>query len=351
MAPILLVFQIMAAGSVRGLEPGPCAGVRVLSVSRRSAVPGDVFVLTGSFGERLPIKVPSVNRGNGRALEVLDWTPSALSVRLPRGLAVGRHKVGLYCYYDGAIFSSGWHDLDVDEGAAPPFVAASPDLPPALPEDPRLLLGLGQSLWTQGLYEGCAVAYEKAASVFKVQGDVQREARARHGRSLALERLGRQDEADNEQNAAADLHWEALLAAPPGEVPRLESEYADIGYGAAQIAMRRGLLSRASEIHRIRLDIFTRHRNVSGQATAWQGLARSAAAGGRHGEAAGFFERAAELYRQADNPHGVKACEEAARLSRLGGGLGLSPAGAAAQRGRRGGLEDRVSGDREAADE
>ncbi|OGR92484.1 MAG: hypothetical protein A2V88_01100 [Elusimicrobia bacterium RBG_16_66_12] len=308
-------------GPARGAEPGPCAGIQTKSVSPLSAVPGEVVELTGTFGERLPIKVPSVNMGNGHPMEVVRWTTERLTLRLPRRLAPGRHKIGVYCYYDGAGFSSGWLDLDVAAGAPPPDIPAPESLPTELPEDPSMLLGLGQAFWTQSRYQDCAAAYGRAAEAFKASADPQREARARSGRSLALKLMGRQEESDDEQNAAADLHWQALLAAPSDEVPRLEREYTDIGYHAAEIALRHGLHAEAERIHRIRLDIFERARDASGQATAWQGLARAAAGVKNHAEAAERFDRASALYREAGNPHGVKACDEAARAARKALGL------------------------------
>ena len=311
-----LTLPLLAWGFVQAAEIGPCAGMTTRSVSPLSAAPGEVVELEGAFGERLPIKVPSVNMGSGHAAEVVNWTPERLTLRLPRRLTPGRHKIGVYCYHDGGSFSSGWRDLEVTAGAPPPGAPAPEALPAELPEDPSTLLGLGQAFWTQNRYQDCAAAYGKAAAAFKASGDVQREARARSGRSLALKFMGRQDESDEEQNAAADLHWQAMLKAPREDVPRLEREYANIGYAAAEIAMRHGLFAEAERIHRIRLDIFERARDVSGQATAWQGLAHAAAGAKNHFEAAQRFDRASALYREAGNPHGVKACDADAAAAR-----------------------------------
>lgn len=314
--PIALLLSLPTLSFALSPERGPCADVQTSAVSPLSAAPGEVVELTGTFGERLAIKVPSVNMGNSHPMEVVDWTPSRLTLRLPRNLRPGVHKIGVYCYYDGGGFSSGWLDLDVAAGTRPSHVPAPESSPAELPEDPSMLLGLGQAFWTQKRYQDCAAAYGKAAAAFKTSGDVEREARARSGRSLALKFLGRQEESDEEQNAAADLHWQVLLAAPREDVPRLEREYADVGYHAAEIALRHGVYDEAERIHRIRLDIFERARDVSGQATAWQGLARASSGMKNRAEAAERFDRASALYGQAGNPHGVKACDEAARSER-----------------------------------
>ena len=311
-----LALPLLSWGVVHAAELGPCAGMTTRSVSPLSAAPGEAVELEGAFGERLPVKVPSVNMGNGHPAEVVSWTPERLTLRLPRKLKPGIHKIGVYCYYDGGSFSSGWRDLEVTAGAPPPGAPAPEALPAELPEDPLTLLGLGQAFWTQNRYQDCAAGYGKAAAAFKALGDVQREARARSGLSLALKYMGRLEESDEAQNAAADLHWQAMLKAPREDAPRLEREYANIGYAAAEIAMRHGLYTEAERIHRIRLDIFERARDVSGQATAWQGLARAAAGAKHHVDAAMNFERASALYREAGNPHGVKACDEAALAER-----------------------------------
>lgn len=314
---IALLLSLPALSFALRPERGPCADVRTSAVSPARAVPGEVVELTGTFGERMAVKVPSVNMGNGHVMETVDWTPGRLTLRLPRDLKPGLHKIGVYCYYDGGSFSSGWLDLEISAGAPPPpGVPAPAALPVELPEDPSLLLGLGQAFWTQDRYQDCAAAYAKAAAAFKASGDFEREARARSGRSLALKFMRRQEESDVEQNAAADLHWQALVAAPREEVPRLEREYADVGYHAAEIAMRHGVYAEAERIHRIRLDIFERARDVSGQATAWQGLARAASGAKNHADAAERFERASALYHEAGNPHGVKACDAAALAER-----------------------------------
>lgn len=318
MIPVVLASHLLALGLAQGAEPGPCAGLQVRAVDRRSAAPGEVVELEGAFGERLPIKVPSVNKGNSHPMEVVGWTPSLLSVRLPPGLLPGLHKIGVSCYYDGGHFSSGWLDLDVIEGkttTAPP----PPDIdvhPPQLQQDPRLLLGLGQAFWMRRRYHDCAEAYGQAAEAFNALGDLEREARARYGRSLALAALGRQEEGEEEQGRAAGLYWTAMHGASGDDLRRLELEYADVGYHVARIDQRRGLFAEAERVHGIRLDIFQRRGDVSGQATAWQGLAEVAAADKRPREAAERFDRAAELYRQAGNPHGVKACRAGALAER-----------------------------------
>lgn len=132
------------------------------------------------------------------------------------------------------------------------------------------------------------------------------------GRSIALEQLDSGALSDAEHLAGMGLLWEAVLAASPQERRRLENEFADVGFWAARKARRDRQFNEVERIHRIRLEIFERWHDASGQATAWQGLGEAAADAGRHPEAAERYDRAATLYREAGNPHGAETCADAA---------------------------------------
>lgn len=152
--------------------------------------------------------------------------------------------------------------------------------------------------------------------------DYEREALQRKANAFTAERLAHVEEAAEEYASAAGFYYAAILAASrtdEREAWRLELEYANAGESLARLANQQGRFAEAENIQQIRLGIFERYKNVSGQAKAWQGLAETAELGRRHAEAAQRFDKAADFYRRFGNLQEAQNCElrsAAARKSR-----------------------------------
>lgn len=187
-------------------------------------------------------------------------------------------------------------------------------------QEPRANAGPGPTAPAQERREEHPPAAPEAR---RIDHDIEREARTRAQRALNAEAQGRSDEAEAEQEAVVRLYYAAIVAAnsrDPAEAWRLEVDYAKAAHFVAQAASRHGQFSQAEKIQNIRLDIFERHGNAEGQATAWQGLGEAAAGGQRYAEAAERFDKAAYLFRQAGNRSSSDSCElwaDANRRARL----------------------------------
>lgn len=95
---------------------------RVISLrglSKTSGAPGDTFEMRGVWGSQTG-KWPSINRGNSRDLEVLSWTPTNITVRIPADLSPGVYKVGVYWRKspgDSTMYGSTFRDFTVTTGS------------------------------------------------------------------------------------------------------------------------------------------------------------------------------------------------------------------------------------------
>jgi len=96
----------------------PC-NIELKSLSMQSGVPGDVFIMYGTWGISQGTKIPCINKGKMNRLTVLSWTDSALKVKIPAGLEPGIYKVGVYCSdpAKGSTYSSGWKDFNLGVAA------------------------------------------------------------------------------------------------------------------------------------------------------------------------------------------------------------------------------------------
>ena len=126
------VAGLLLAG-IPWFPAGAAEEPRVISLrglSRTSGAPGDTFEMRGVWGSQTG-KWPSINRGNARKLEVLSWTPTNITVRIPADLSPGVYKVGVYWRKspgDSTMYGSTFRDFTVTAGPAPP---AAPSEEPA----------------------------------------------------------------------------------------------------------------------------------------------------------------------------------------------------------------------------
>ncbi len=110
----LLLFTIGLNGQTKKYKP---CGISLKSLSRTSGAPGTVFKMVGTWGPRQGSKIPCINKGGMNKLIVLHWSNRVLKVKVPRGLAPGKYKVGVYCnsLSMGGSYSSGWKDFKVTD--------------------------------------------------------------------------------------------------------------------------------------------------------------------------------------------------------------------------------------------
>jgi len=91
-------------------QSGQSCGINLASLSKSSGYPGDTFEMNGTWGATQGTKIPCINMGGMNTLEVVTWTATKLTVRVPPGLAPGAYQVGVYCAMPGStpVSSSGW---------------------------------------------------------------------------------------------------------------------------------------------------------------------------------------------------------------------------------------------------
>jgi len=102
----------------------PLCKVNLASLSKTSGAPGDIFEMYGEWEDTQGAKTAAINMGSGHKLEILSWTSKALSVRIPKGLRPGAHKVGVYCNNPPHWQGSGFKDFMV---TAPAFEGVRKD--------------------------------------------------------------------------------------------------------------------------------------------------------------------------------------------------------------------------------
>jgi len=103
---LVLVGTAPALGGMAAAQPtvqkaqeargGQC-GILLVSLSKSSGVPGDTFAMNGTWGATQGTKTPRINKGAPHDLQVLAWTPTKLTVKIPLGLEPGVYKAGVYC--------------------------------------------------------------------------------------------------------------------------------------------------------------------------------------------------------------------------------------------------------------
>jgi hypothetical protein len=96
--------------------PGQNCGINLASLSKTSGFAGDTFEMNGTWGPTQGTKVPCINKGGENHLQVVSWTPTKLTVKIPATLAPGLYKVGVYCeeLQPGVTtHSSGWKDFEI----------------------------------------------------------------------------------------------------------------------------------------------------------------------------------------------------------------------------------------------
>jgi hypothetical protein len=114
-------------GEQPGAKPGQPCGINLVSLSKTSGYPDDTFEMNGTWGATQGTKLPCINKGTLNKLQVLTWTPTKLTVRIPMGLAPGAYKVGVYCepLQEGVTtYSSGWKDFEILEPRPMPDITS-----------------------------------------------------------------------------------------------------------------------------------------------------------------------------------------------------------------------------------
>lgn len=103
--------------NLKGKKPYKPCGIRFDRMSRASGAPGDVFTMYGQWGATQGTKLPCINKGGMNKLIVLNWTPTAIKVKIPHGLAPGMYRVGCYCQNPApsGTYGTTWKDFKVLE--------------------------------------------------------------------------------------------------------------------------------------------------------------------------------------------------------------------------------------------
>ena len=97
-------------------ESKPC-GIKLTSINKKSAKPGETIQLSGIWGKEQGEKVPAINDGYLNELIVLKWSNKKITAKIPEHLGPGIHKVGVYCAYRPGItiYSTFWYDFEIIE--------------------------------------------------------------------------------------------------------------------------------------------------------------------------------------------------------------------------------------------
>ncbi|MGD1146489.1 MAG: hypothetical protein ABR961_00890 [Thermoanaerobaculaceae bacterium] len=96
--------------------PGQNCLINLASLSKTSGYPGDTFEMVGTWGATQGTKIPCINKGGETHLQVVTWTATKLTVKIPLGLEPGMYKVGVYCeelQQGVSTYSSGWLDFEI----------------------------------------------------------------------------------------------------------------------------------------------------------------------------------------------------------------------------------------------
>lgn len=305
----IMKIPMFAAVCLLSLTPAsgePCR-LNLNSISQTSGAPGEIFEMHGEWGQRTDNKSAAINKGGSNNLEVISWSDRVLEVRVPEHLANGVYRVGVYCVSDGTTYSSGWKDFTVASRQSA--------------ETGSSLRDKAQSYWIQRRVRESHEAYKEALAAFRREKRIAGQAFSHYGLALTYGSLGDENAAEHAYEESALLYKQAMKQADIDgnhtELAKLEREYSNILYGLFRKAMRARQYDEARLVNEERLAIYTRSRDIAGQAVCHQGLGEVAEKQGRRAEAAAFFGQCAEEYREARNPYGVKACSESA--ARLGG--------------------------------
>ena len=162
----IMACAFSASAPSASADPSNCR-IELHSLSRYEAGPGEELTMLGKWGPEQGPKDPRINHGYSRALEVLDWSNSALKVRLPENLKPGPHKIGVYCDLDGGNpFSSAWEDFKVLTKSGAP-ASEYPEPPPEAKTEaaapPLESAGLPDGPWRERFEEKWREAGRRAA--------------------------------------------------------------------------------------------------------------------------------------------------------------------------------------------
>jgi hypothetical protein len=109
-----------------GSSPGvgqPC-GISLAQLSKSSGQPGETFEMLGTWGATQGTKVPWIAKGAEIQLQVVTWTPTKLTVRIPlTPLQPGMYKVGVWCEEPnpvlGSTYGTDMKDFEILKSAPP----------------------------------------------------------------------------------------------------------------------------------------------------------------------------------------------------------------------------------------
>lgn len=138
------LFFVLAAPAKAASPASPSSLCKVAldSLGSSQGAPGDTFEMLGVWEDAQGAKTASINKGNGRLLEVLSWSASVIKVRIPGDLSPGVYKVGVYCNNPPHWQGSGFKDFTVTAKAGdrhspasqpPQGVQSQSSTPAALP--------------------------------------------------------------------------------------------------------------------------------------------------------------------------------------------------------------------------
>ena len=130
------LFLVLAAPAKAASPASPSSLCKVAldSLGSSRGAPGDAFEMLGVWEDAQGAKTASINKGNGRLLEVLSWSASVIKVRIPGDLSPGVYKVGVYCNNPPHWQGSGFKDFTVTAKAGDSHNPASQPLAGVQPQ-------------------------------------------------------------------------------------------------------------------------------------------------------------------------------------------------------------------------
>ena len=119
LTPTLFAFLVFCYPLALLADTTPC-GISLKSIQPSFGTTGSVVELFGNWGKEQGNKVAVINRGGSNRLEIQNWSPKVLQVRVPANLSPGEYKVGVYCQdlSTGSSYSSGFASFVVTSTGA-----------------------------------------------------------------------------------------------------------------------------------------------------------------------------------------------------------------------------------------
>ena len=107
--PALLLSLLFAQVAFAAKNVEEC-DIKFDSMSLKEGQIGDTFLMYGQWGDTQGEKLPAINRASLEPLEVVSWSNSQVTVRIPSTLSTGIHKVGVYCSdpRKGGTYGTDW---------------------------------------------------------------------------------------------------------------------------------------------------------------------------------------------------------------------------------------------------